>query len=189
MCDPATIALAATAASGGFSAYQSVQQGKYQQDVANQNAKMQEYNADLQERQASDARARGVVAGEQQRDRARQVGARQATQLAGNGLDIGSGTSLDLFAETATLGEYDAQVAENNAAREAFGYSVASRDSRYGARSSRAKGSAARQAGISNAFGTLLTTGANAASLGAGGAPTGGGAGTYGGGSPGNLYG
>lgn len=175
MCDPVTIAVAATAASGAFSAYQANEQGKYQQAVAERNAKMQE-------NQATDARARGVVAGEEQRDRARQLGARQATQLAGSGLDISSGTSLDLFAETATLGEYDAQVVENNAAREAFGFKTRAEESRL-------SGKNARAAGRNRAIGTLLTTGANAASLGMGGGSAGGGAGTYGGGSPGNLYG
>lgn len=175
MCEPTTIALAVTAASGAFSAYQSNQQGKYQQAVAERNAKMQE-------NQATDARARGVVAGEEQRDRARQVGAQQATALAGSGLDISSGTSLDLFAETATLGEYDAQVAENNAAREAFGFTNRAETTRMSGRN-------ARSAGRNQAFGTLLTTGAQMAGMGMNG---GGGmraGGTYGGGSPGNLYG
>lgn len=172
MCEPTTIAIAATAASGAFSAYQANEQGKYQQAVAERNAKMQE-------NQATDARARGVVAGEEQRDRARQMGARQATQLAGSGLDISSGTSLDLFAETATLGEYDAQVVENNAAREAFGFSTRAEETRM-------SGENARSAGRNRAVGTLLTTGANAASMGMGGGST---RPRFGGGSPGNLYG
>jgi len=186
MCEPTTIALAATAVAGGFSAYQANEQGKYQQALANQNAVMQERNADMQQHQASDTRARGVVAAEQQRDKARRMGARQATELAGNGLDISSGTSLDLFAETATLGEYDAQVVENNAAREAYGYDFQATNTRYGARSTRASGRNARAAGKNKAIGTLLTTGAQAASLGMGGGrprPT------FSGGSPGNLYG
>lgn len=193
MCEPTTIAMAAMAVAGAFSAYQSNQQGKYQQAVANQNARMQERNASMQADQARDARARGVIAGEEQRDRARQIAARQATSLAGSGLDISSGTSLDLFAETATLGEYDAQVAENNAAREAFGYDFQSTNSRYGARATRSGGRNARAAGRNQAFGTLLTTGANVASMGMGGGFGGGGGartgGIYGGGSPGNLYG
>lgn len=151
MCEPTTIAIAATAASGAFTAYQSVQQGKYQEAVAKQ-------NAETQERQADDARARGVVAGEQQRDRARALEARQATGLAASGLDISSGTSLDLFAETATLGEYDAQVAENNAAREAFGYETR-------ATNSRASGRNAKAAGRNRAIGTLLTSGARGANI------------------------
>lgn len=151
MCEPTTIALAATAASGAFSAYQSNEQGKYQQAVAQRNAKMQE-------NQATDARARGVVAGEEQRDRARRIGAQQATGLAASGLDISSGTSLDLFAETATLGEYDAQVAENNAAREAFGFKTRAEETRMSGRN-------AKSAGRNNAFGTLLTSGAKGANL------------------------
>ncbi len=151
MCDPVTIGIGTTLASGAFSAYQANEQGKYQEAVANRNAKMQE-------NQATDARARGVVAGEEQRDRARQMGAQQATALAGSGLDISSGTSLDLFAETATLGEYDAQVAENNAAREAFGFGNRAEESRMSGRN-------ARSAGRNNAFGTLLTSGASAGNI------------------------
>ncbi|TDX30756.1 hypothetical protein DFO67_10411 [Modicisalibacter xianhensis] len=151
MCEPTTIAIAATAASGAFSAYQANQQGKYQQAVYKQQAK-------AQQQQASDARARGVIAGEEQRDRARALEARQATSLAGSGLDIGSGTSLDLFAETATLGEYDAQVTENNAARQAYGYQTEATNSLASARN-------ARSAGRNRAIGTLLTSGAKAGNI------------------------
>ncbi|GAA0567440.1 hypothetical protein ACFQH5_15670 [Halomonas salifodinae] len=152
MCEPTTLAYIAGGLqlAQGVAGYQQARaQGKYQQAVAEQNAR-------AQEQQAQDARARGVVAGEEQRDRARQVGARQATGLAASGLDISSGTSLDLFAETATLGEYDAQVAENNAYREAFGFQTRAAESR-------ASGRNARQAGRNRAFGTLLTSGASAA--------------------------
>lgn len=186
MCEPTTIAIAATLASGAFSAYQANEQGKYKQALAQRNATMQERNATMQQQQARDARDRGVVAGEEQRDRARQMAARQATELAGNGLDISSGTSLDLFAETATLGEYDAQVAENNAARQAYGFDVNASNTRYQASATRASGRNARRAGRNQVFSTLLTSGASAASLGGGGGSFGG---TFGGGSPGNLYG
>lgn len=154
MCEPTTmamVAMGATAAQGIIGAQQANAQGKYQQAVANQNAR-------AQERQASDARARGVIAGEEQRDRARMIGSRQATGLAASGLDISSGSSLDLFAETATLGEYDAQVAENNAAREAYGYQTRASESR-------ASGRNARQAGRNQAFSTLLTSGARSANI------------------------
>lgn len=151
MCDPTTAALVFTAASGGFSAMQGIQQGNYQNKLAQRNATMQEA-------QARDASARGVIAGEQQRTRTQQMLGRQATALAGSGLDISSGTSLDLFAETATLGEYDRQVAENNAAREAFGLQARAEETRLSGRN-------AKTAGRNNAFGTLLTTGAQSASL------------------------
>lgn len=151
MCEPTTIAIAATLASGAYGAYQANEQGKYQEAMA-------ERSADIQEMQATSARQQGVVAGEQARDRARRIEALQATSLAGSGLDISSGTSLDLFAETATLGEYDAQVAENNAARQAYGFDVQ-------ADTSRASGANARKAGRNRAFGTLLTSGARAGNI------------------------
>lgn len=179
MCEPTTAALiATTVVSGGISAYQQQQQGEFQQAMA-------ERNADIQEMQAQDARARGVRAGEEQRQRARQVAARQATGLAASGLDISSGTSLDLFSETATLGEYDALVAENNAAREAFGYNTR-------AGNLQAQGANAASAGRNRAFGTLLTSGAQAGgqafNAGLIGPSSSGRRPTFRGGGPGSIY-
>lgn len=178
MCEPTTIALIATTVIAGAVSYQqSKAQSEYQSKVA-------ERNAEIQENQAADARARGILAAEERRDQVRQMEAQQAVGLAGSGLDISSGTSLDLFAETATLGEYDIQTVQANAAREAFGYETQAANSLMDAR-------AARTMGKNQRTGTLLTTAASAGSQGYGAyassTPTS--AGTYGGGTVGNLYG
>jgi hypothetical protein len=177
MCNPVAVVLVATAVSGAVQYQQQKASSEYQSKVA-------ERNADIQENQAADARARGVLAAEERRDQVRQMEAQQAVGLAGNGLDISSGTSLDLFAETATLGEYDIQTVQANAAREAFGYDTQAANSLMDAKAARTMGKNART-------GTLLTTAASVGSQGYGAyassAPTS--AGTYGGGSVGNLYG
>jgi hypothetical protein len=50
----------------------------------------------------------------------RQLEAEQMVGLAGQGVDVTEGTSVDLLADTAELGEFDAQIIESNAAREAY---------------------------------------------------------------------
>jgi hypothetical protein len=44
--------------------------------------------------------------------------------LAANGLDLNSGTAVDLMATTKFLGEQDVNQIEKNAARKAWGYTV-----------------------------------------------------------------
>ncbi len=175
MCEPTTVMLAVTAVMGAVSYKQQKDSADYQEKVAKQ-------NAEVMENQAADARARGVIEAEQKRDEIRQLSARQAVGLAGNGLDLASGTSLDLFEETAQLGEYDIQAVRANAAREAFGYEAQATNSLQQA-------SAARAAGKNAGTSTLLTTVAKGAGQYYGMNPTSTSAGTYSGGTVGNLYG
>ena len=103
-----------TAATAGYSAYSTVQQGKYEAEVAGQNAQ-------LASKAAGDALQRGKEDAAAARMRVRAIIGAQRAKYAASGAEL-SGTPVDVLADTAQLGELDALTIENNAAREAYGY-------------------------------------------------------------------
>ncbi|MCV5148793.1 hypothetical protein OFC46_01955 [Escherichia coli] len=116
MCDP-VIAGGAMLAMSGIQAYTQYQQGKYASKVA-------EANADIATSQANDAINRGNAEAEQRRRETRQRLGTQAATMGATGADLSSGTSLDIFGDTAQFGTLDALTTVNNAQREAYGYQV-----------------------------------------------------------------
>lgn len=122
--DPVTFSIVAATASavvGGVSAYQS---GQAQQDAANYQAAVARNNAILAEQYAQAEIARGRVLEDAKRqESAQRMGAVRAAAGA-SGLDVDSGSPLSLQADTAMLGEFDAQTIRNNSERAAHGYRV-----------------------------------------------------------------
>ncbi|WP_312731075.1 hypothetical protein [Atlantibacter hermannii] len=116
MCGPVAF-VAASIAISAMQAYNQHQQGKYAKAVANQ-------NADIAEAQAEDAVNRGNIAADQRRREMRQRQGTQAATMGATGADLGSGSALDIFADTAQFGTLDALTTVNNAQREAYGYQV-----------------------------------------------------------------
>lgn len=113
MCGPVAIGVAMLA-SAAMSAYSQKQNADYQSDLAN-------YNAEVAENSANDAVNRGNAEAAQQRARARQLGGTQAATMAASGVDLGGGTAVDIFSQTAGMGELDALTSVNNAQRQAYG--------------------------------------------------------------------
>lgn len=150
MCEPismstlAWVALGTTAAAGAVQAYNQHEQGVYERDVAN-------YNAKVQDQQAQQVEEIGNIQEQQQRTKVRQVIASQRAGMAGSGAVVDSGTFGNVLDDTLYMGEADAQMIRANAAKEAWGY-------RVGADMTRRQGQLAKAAGDANAFGTLLTT-------------------------------
>jgi hypothetical protein len=124
-----------------------VQQANAQQAQANYSAQVSENNAKSAEVMALDAHRRGAEAEERQRMLTRQRIGAQRVALAANGLDIGTGTAVDLVAETAGFGEMDALTIRTNAAREAWGYKVEAFDHRKRAEITRREGVMAAESG------------------------------------------
>lgn len=147
MCDP-VIAGGAVMALGAFQAYNQYQTGKYEASVAKQNAKVAEAQAD-------DSINRGNVEAERRRTQMRQQLGTQAATMAASGGDLSSGSSLDIFGDTAQYGELDALTTVNNAQREAYGYQVQAANYKNQA-------NAARKQGNMGALTTLLTAPINA---------------------------
>lgn len=121
----ANVALAAGYAYTGYSTYQGrVEAGKaeerrrkYQAEVAANNAKVAEYNA-------QDALERGSKLEKQHRLKMSKLQGKQRSVLAAQGIELESGSALDLLDDTAYYGELDALTIRNNAKRDAWKYKV-----------------------------------------------------------------
>lgn len=153
MCSP-TIALLAV--STAITAYAGVKQaqneravGHYQEAVANQNAK-------LSKQQAADANTIGARQASEERLKTRLLIGQQRTALAANGVEINSGTPLEILGDTATQGAANESMIRYNAARKAWGYQVQGTDYTN-------QGQLANFQGQSKAQGTMLGTAASIA--------------------------
>jgi hypothetical protein len=130
-----------------MSAAGQIQAGNYNAAVANQNAR----NLD---RAALDAENRGDYAASKQGVATRRLIGSQRAAAGAMGIDIGSGSALDILVATAGIGEEEAQTIRNNAAREAWGL-------RSEAAQQRTQGRLARRQGILGGASTILTGAAN----------------------------
>lgn len=117
-------AVAAAVIGAGLSAYSASEQ-------ADATKKQNEYQAMIEannEKIAGYQRSAALQQGQEQAQQAMlaqsQTLSRQRAALAANGLDLNSGSAVDLMATTKFLGEQDVNQIEKNAARKAWGYTV-----------------------------------------------------------------
>ena len=113
------VSAAASTAMGVVSGVQQANAAKaqmnYQADVNKRNAKIAQANADMK-------RQEGIEESRLQKIRNLQkVGAQQAA-MAANGIDVSSGTALDVVEDTAAMGELDALTTRYNAETQAQAY-------------------------------------------------------------------
>ena len=146
MCD-ATAALVAMGVGGGMQAYGQYQSGKFNADMANA-------QAGIAEQSSRDALGRGAADANASLQQANKAASSQPVAMAAGGVAVGSGTALDVLADTASAGAFDAAIAKNNAAREAYGYQGQ-------AAMSRAEATQARRQGNMGAVSSIMTTGAS----------------------------
>lgn len=125
------------------------QQGAYQKQISEQNARQNELFA-------ADTIERGKEASTLVRKRALQLRGTQRASLAGQGVDVNRGTALRLQDEAYTMGELDAITVKNNAWREAWGYKTQ-------AQNVRGEGRFAAMSAKSAARNTMLTGSLSAA--------------------------
>ena len=126
MCmDPATM----TVISMGMQALSTVQQVQVGNQARSAASARGEYEAAvarnnmiLANRMADDAIARGKVEEAQQRRQTRLMIGQQRVRLAGHGVEVDTGTALEITEDTAAFGELDALTIRRNAEREAMGY-------------------------------------------------------------------
>lgn len=113
MCE-LVMAVASLAASIGGTMV-SMAGAKYQADAGKSAAK----SVEMQEQaNAQDSINRNRVAEERQREKTSLLAARQKAVMGANGLDLTSGSPLDIIGDTAALGEMDALTIHNNGERE-----------------------------------------------------------------------
>ena len=144
----AIVGVVASAAGAAYSAYAQKQAGDFQAAIAKR-------NADAAEKAARDAAERGLNEGV----RVGLVGgATRGAIRAGfgaSGVDVGTGSPLDILSDAAMFNELDKQTARSNASREAF-------SARFQAGNYLAQGSLDKTRGRSNAAGTILSGAAQA---------------------------
>lgn len=153
-----TAALIATTAASTYSKFKSERdgatgaerQGNYEKAILDQ-------NAEYADAQAKDAIQIGQQQEYRQRAGVRSLVGSQRAAGAAQGVDVDSGSMLDVQLEAVGVGELDALTIRNNAAREAWGYKVQAADLRN-------RGKLAQYAGRTQAstlrnasWGTLLT--------------------------------
>lgn len=146
MCDPVTIGTVAAVASASATVYGGYQ-AKQQGDAANETAK---YNARLSENEAIKTRNKGAEEENQQRRRTAELISSQRASLGASGVEVGSGSALQLQTDAATLGEADALRIRSN-----FGDAAQGLDDQ--AELTRIEGKNAKSAGKNAFTGSILS--------------------------------
>lgn len=100
------------------------QQAAAQAGMASYQAQVARNNQMIAEGYARRALQQGQVDEQNRRLKTAAALGSQRASLASQGGDVDSGSPLDLQADTARLGEYDAQAIRSNAALKAYGYRV-----------------------------------------------------------------
>ena len=159
-----TIAVLA-AGSTALNVYGQYQAGQSAKRQAEYEASIMEIQAGYSEQQAEDAIAIGDEQESRHRAAVRQLIGSQRASMAASGIDISSGSALDLQLEAASMGELDATTIRNNARRQAWGFTVEASDLRNRAKMTRAGGRAAARAYNNQAVTTALGGAADLAGL------------------------
>lgn len=152
----ATIGTIASVASAGLGALGAIQQGKAASQAAAYNAKVAENNAKIALQNRDMAAAEGNVNVEAKQMENRQRMASLKASQAASGIDITSGSALDVQESTAKLGERDALNIRANAARQAYGYETQAANATAQSQLDKAEGKSASVAGYLGAGKTLL---------------------------------
>jgi hypothetical protein len=140
---------------------------KAQRKAAEADAELQDYNADVADIQAQDALERGEVEADKYGAAVRRMVGAQRANYATQGVDVSSGTPMDVQADTAQWGEINALQIKSNAAREAWGYKVEAYDSRKRAMFERKEGLMLQKAGNTAAWASVVAAAGQGVSAGA----------------------
>lgn len=152
------IAVAALSAVGSIAgAAGAAQAGQARADALNYQAQVAANNAKIQQQNAEWAKQTGAakVAAQDLKTRAA-VGAIKASQAA-SGVDVNSPSSVDVRASQTELGELDSLTLKSNAARTVYGYEVAGQSQEAQAGLDRMAANDAAEAGTMGAFTSLLS--------------------------------
>ncbi len=133
-----------------------VQKGKTQKAMYNYQAKVNEENARIAQENANVQRQQGIEEARLQRIKAASTIGSQKAAMAANGVDVTQGTSLDVIADTAAMGELDALQTQYNYEAKARGYEAQAGNFQNQANLDVISGKNAYQAGKINAITTGL---------------------------------
>ena len=147
MCSPTLFLVGA----GSASAMSSLAAGGFADDIS-------KFNQAALNRQAEQTIEQGKVAEQAQRVKTSQLKGEQKTAFAAAGVDVASGSPVDIITDTEAIGELDALTIRGGAETEAANL-------RSRGISERLQGKLAKRRGIGQAVGGLLTTGGSIAAL------------------------
>lgn len=151
------ISVVAGLAGTAVSAVGAMQQGKAAAASADYQAAVNNNNSIIAKRNAQDALDRGAVEEQEHRRKVQALKGRQTAVMAANGLDVTSGSPLDILGDTAQMGELDALTIRGNAKRESLGYESQSTNFKAEAGLNKMQGQSAKTAGTIGAFGTVVS--------------------------------
>ena len=142
---------AATAISTTLGVVGNVQQAKATQAQYNYQAQVDRRNAQIAQQNADQKRQEGIEEARQQRIRTLQAVGSQQAAMAANGIDISSGTALDIIGDTAATGELDALTTMYNSETEARAFEYQSNNFKNQSNLDILSGQNAYRAGMTNA--------------------------------------
>lgn len=152
----AVAGLIATGLSTAMGAVGAISSAEAQSQAASYQAQIARNNAQLATENAHWATESGETQAAQQQMKTRaEVGSIEAAQAA-NGLDVNSGSAVDVRSSANSLGNLDALTIRSNAARQAYGYQVQNTNDIAEAQLDEAQAQSAMTAGTIGAFGSLL---------------------------------
>lgn len=160
------VAGAAASAYGAMqSAHAQAESGKFNAQLAKNNATIAAQNADYA------GKAGEAEAGVQQMKNRAKIGGILANQAA-SGIDVNSGSAVDIRQSAAELGQLDTETVRANAARKAYGYQIDEVDAKNQSKLDLYGAKTAKTAGTIGAAGTVLGAAGKAYSAGAFGGPS-----------------
>lgn len=155
----AGVSAAGAIAGAGVSYIGAQQTAAAQSESAQYNAEVAKNNQVLADQAAQTALQQGAVAQQQKAYQEDVLVGQEKAGLAANGVDVGSGTAVDILSDTKAAGELDQLTIANNAARESVGFQ--NQGINYGAQAQQDQAaSAAALAGGDLAATAKLATGA-----------------------------
>ncbi len=157
MCEPTTLAIAATA----VQAFGQIQQGAQASATAKANAQIAKNNQTIKEQAAQDAVQRGADNAGEARQKARAANAAFRAKAGSSGFLADTGSNLDIQEQNAGVGEENALTIQNNAEREAYGFKVGAMNDANSATQFKIAGKNAMMNGLIAGGTTLVTGGAN----------------------------
>lgn len=149
---PLILGLASTA----VSVVGAVQQGRAQEAAYNASAEQNKNNAIIAQRNAEDARSRGVAAEQDVQLKTRARIGMQKNALSERNISLAGGTALDLLGDTAMFGKLDSLTTRNNFEREAISAETQKYNFSAQAEQDRMAAANAKRATGINAFSTAL---------------------------------
>jgi len=141
---------------GVVSAVGAIQQGKAQSDAAKYQAQVARNNEIIALQQAAYTRQEGAAQAQRQDLKSAQMIGTQKATLGASGVDVNTGSPLEIQASQASLARLDALTVQSNAERKAWGFDVEASNQKAQQGMFYAQAANAKKAAALSAFSSLL---------------------------------